>query len=127
MDHGAEVYRSWAKYDKTIIMFDGINSGTIRRTYKVLEYAATHFGTDMPHSLFCEDTDSLDGAATCCAIVVPDHLRQFNPDIEGLYNNYFGEFVETRQPVDSHTNDKFRHSSIKSFAVWLSDQRLYRS
>jgi hypothetical protein len=75
----AMLYREWATNHKTTIVLNGFTSGGVRRAYAAMldfvqriryyrEFEQT------PVALFCEDIESLDGAATASAIVVPEFI-----------------------------------------------------
>ncbi len=83
MQFGQDTYRKWATEDKTIIMFNGTNSGTIKRVYSILQFAARNFnrvGIQIPHVIFREDGESLDGAVTACGFILPDAVREIGWD-----------------------------------------------
>ncbi len=83
MQFGQDTYRKWATEDKTIIMFNGTNSGTIKRVYSILQFAARNFnrvGIQIPHVIFREDGESLDNAVTSCGFILPDAIREIGWD-----------------------------------------------
>lgn len=92
MRFGQDTYRKWATEDKTIIMFNGTNSGTIKRVYSILQFAARNFnrvGIQIPHVIFREDGESLDNAVTSCGFILPDAIREIgwdhNPSLDGVH------------------------------------------
>lgn len=71
-------YRTWAGEDKVIIICGAFNSKGVASC--VMELNRT--GADclgLPVALFCEDEDSLGGAATACAVVVPQKYWDTTP------------------------------------------------
>ncbi len=79
IEFGKDTYRKWASDDKTIIMFNGTNSGTIKRVYSILQFAARNLqkvDIEIPHVIFREDDESLDGAVTACGFILPDAVRE---------------------------------------------------
>lgn len=90
MEFGQDTYRKWAADDKTIIMYNGTNSGTIKRVYSILQFAARNLhkvGIEVPHVIFHEDAESLDGAVTACGFILPDAVREIvwdtHPSFDG--------------------------------------------
>lgn len=91
MEFGQDTYRKWASDDKTIIMFNGTNSGTIKRVYSILQYAARNFhkvGIELPHVIFREDGESLDGAVTSCGFILPDAARKIVWETQPSFHGY---------------------------------------
>lgn len=83
MQFGQDTYHKWATEDKTIIMFNGTNSGTIKHVYSILQFAARNFnrvGIQIPHVIFREDGESLDNAVTSCGFILPDAIREIGWD-----------------------------------------------
>lgn len=81
--YGADIYSEWAQNHKTIIMFNGTNSGTIKRIFAILQYFARNMAKAdilIPHTIFREDMESLDGATTACGFIIPNAIRQYNWD-----------------------------------------------
>jgi hypothetical protein len=90
MEYGKDAYRKWASDDKTILMFNGTNSGTIKRTFTILQWAARNLkraGIEIPTVMFREDEESLDGAVTACGFILPDEVRTIGWD---TYPSYYG-------------------------------------
>lgn len=80
---GKEVYDEWADSHKTIIMFEGTKSGRIRRIFEIIKYVADSLncvGIEIPHTIFREDEESLDGATTACGFIIPNVIRDFTWD-----------------------------------------------
>lgn len=91
MEFGKDTYRKWASDDKTIIMFNGTNSGTIKRVYSILQFAARNLqkvGIEVPHVIFREDGESLDGAVTSCGFILPNAARQIVWETYPSFNGY---------------------------------------
>lgn len=81
LSFGQEIYGEWADKHKSILIFDGTNSGTVRRIYEIIQYVARNFakhGIEIPHTIFREDQESLDGATTACGFIMPDVLRRID-------------------------------------------------
>lgn len=67
---GSPLFYRWAAEHKTIIILNAINSkGVIEAAARLKEFAVE---LDLPYSLFCEDEESLNGAATAAGIIVPE-------------------------------------------------------
>lgn len=97
-----EIYQKWAETHKTLIMFEGVNCGTVRRIHHILKYAQRNLarvGVDIPVVSFHEDEESLDGAITGAAMVFPDKLRQFSFDCSELTHD--GNYP----PLTTHYGD----------------------
>ena len=78
---GQEIYGEWADKHKNILIFDGTNSGTVRRIYEIIQYVARNFkkaGIEIPHTIFRENMESMDGATTACGFIMPDILRRID-------------------------------------------------
>lgn len=116
MQFGQDTYRKWATEDKTIIMFNGTNSGTIKRVYSILQFAARNFnrvGIQIPHVIFREDGESLDGAVTSCGFILPDAIREIGwdayPSFDG--DHWADAFLPKEDPLvpfDVTTEDMLR-------------------
>src|SRR5690606_30282792 len=77
------VYEKWASEGKRMIIFEGHNSGGVRRVYEILRYISRNFsrvGINLPTAIFREDNESLDGATTACGFIFPDSFRAINWD-----------------------------------------------
>lgn len=80
-------FDTWARQCKKIVICAAINSGGVRRAYAKLEEFERKFG--LPAVLFCEDEESLDGAATACAIVVPaQYYEAVQVDLDDPFPKY---------------------------------------
>jgi hypothetical protein len=74
-----EAYEAWAAQDKVIIICAAFNSKGVKECFDEL----VRTGDDamcLPTALFCEDEDSLNGAATACAVVVPQKYWDTTPE-----------------------------------------------
>ena len=112
-------YNNWAKNDKTIIICNAANSKGVGDTYEVLK----RFGDlrELPVSIFHEDENSLNGAATACGIIVPMQYYynvKFTADVEGgSYYQFFKENGETAGAFYEGSVDYEFISFLKSFRL----------
>jgi hypothetical protein len=88
-DHADHAYRTWAGQDKVIIICAAFNSKGVLDCFAELKRT----GGDalcLPVSIFFEDEDSLNGAATACAVVVPQQYwdTRFVPPPEPKFSGY---------------------------------------
>lgn len=65
------MYKDWAENHKTIIILDAMNSKGVRFAADFLELMTTD---EIPVTRFYEDNDSLDGAITAAACVLPERV-----------------------------------------------------
>lgn len=92
------VFNEWAMDHKTVIILNGGNSKMISDTYDLFEAPAKKLG--LPLVKFYEDEQSLGGALTSCAIVLPEDMYNaqsldekamnplwFVPDENGCWND----------------------------------------
>lgn len=82
-EFGQDIYQEWARNHQKVIMFDGKNSGQIRRIHEIIQFVTAQMasiGIEIPHTLYCEDIESLDGAATACGFIIPNVMREFTWD-----------------------------------------------
>jgi hypothetical protein len=63
-------FRDWADTDKTIIILNALNHGTVTRTFAEMAPWAKEAG--LPIVLFHEDEESMNGMATACGIILPE-------------------------------------------------------
>lgn len=71
-------YDTWAAEDKTIIICNALNSAGVEYAYQQLQYFVDH-GINLPITIFHEDAQSLNGAATAAAVVVPEYFFNAKP------------------------------------------------
>lgn len=64
-----DVVAEWAYTDKTIIILNALNSKGVEAVY--MQLAGLAFALGLPTTIFHEDEDSLNGAATATGIIVP--------------------------------------------------------
>jgi len=69
------IYDTWCKRDKTIIICNALNSAGVEEVYEKLKYFV-NAGIELPITIFHEDEQSLNNAATAAAVVVPE--KYFN-------------------------------------------------
>lgn len=65
--------RDWSANHKTMVLLNGGNSAGLRDLWQLLSDPRN---TSLPVSKFHEDDQSLDGALTCVAIVLPERLYE---------------------------------------------------
>ena len=89
------IYKEWAINHKTTIVLNGFTSGGVRRAYATMLDLVSRIdfyrqNNEVPVALFCEDIESLDGAATAAAIVVPEFIyaaKKVDSEVGG-YSDY---------------------------------------
>lgn len=81
-----KVLTEWLYFHKTMVLLNGGNSANLRDLWTLL---SDERNTLFPVSKFSEDEQSLDGALTCVAIVLPERL--YNADWVRLFNKEFGK------------------------------------
>jgi len=70
-----DFYKEWATNHKTIIILDAINSKGVRQAFHNLcNFSSGHLMEVIPVTCFYEDADSLDGAITAAACVLPERI-----------------------------------------------------
>ena len=90
-------YRTWAGEDKTIIICAAFNSKGVIDC--VSELNRTCSALALPVSIFYEDIDSLNGAPTACAVVVPQKYW----DVKPVYSVFEGDTIGW-QFIDTELN-----------------------
>lgn len=81
--------RDWCKNHKTVVLLNGGNSASLRDLWTLL---SDERNTVFPVSKFSEDEQSLDGALTCVAIVLPEYMyaaEWIDPGAKGNDNGYW--------------------------------------
>lgn len=139
MSFGSDTFNKWATDHKTVIMFEGTNSGTISRIYEILQFVAkgvhANMGVEIPHVIFREDMESLGGAVTACGFVIPDFLREFvgifreAPFRTKDYHAYVTEqLLAEKVAKEQHdfvgTASKVAPFDLYNFSDWMATQRL---
>jgi hypothetical protein len=66
----------WAQEHKTLIVLNGGNNEELCNKYAELRRLCEVLG--YPHAMFIEDTASLNNAATCIGVVVPEPIYVYN-------------------------------------------------
>lgn len=92
-------FQEWAQQDKTIVILSAFNSKGVADAFERLKPFAKKFS--LPSVIFHEDEDSLAGAATAAAIIVPECYwntsfkrgRTFLEDFYESYQETEGELV----------------------------------
>jgi len=69
----AKVCYEWLQHHKTMVLLNGGNSHDLKALWALLSDPRN---TEFPVSKFYEDAQSLNGALTCVAIVLPDRLYE---------------------------------------------------
>jgi len=72
----------WAKHHKTMICLSGGNSDDLHNLYARLAVIAAEF--ELPYTKFHEDEASLNGAITCCGIIVPMYFYEGAQEVRGM-------------------------------------------
>lgn len=63
-------FEQWAEFHKTIVLLNGGNSADLRDLFFFLDSKENPY----PYEMFCEDQQSLDRAATCVGIILPEEI-----------------------------------------------------
>jgi hypothetical protein len=71
------LFDEWAIAHRTIIICTALNSQGVEQAYDRLEYFGEKL--DLPVTIFREDEQSLNGAATAAAVVVPERFFDAQP------------------------------------------------
>jgi hypothetical protein len=117
-DHQDDAYRTWAAEDKVIIIYSAFNSQGVLDCFAELSRTGT--ALDLPMSIFFEDQESLNGAATACAVVVPQKYWDAKPLKDAANEIWAYEFVDenfvaTTYPL-THPEGQFIHH-LKQFRL----------
>ena len=88
------VYDEWAKHDQTIIICQAVNSAGVEEAYGKLRYFADRLG--LPATVFYEDRQSLNNAATAAAIVVPNHFYNAVPTVDTKPPGFFKSLFDRK-------------------------------
>lgn len=70
----ANTLYNWAEYHKTIIILNGGNHEDLGQLYSNIGYIAASL--KLPYINFHEDENSLNGAATCVGIILPNSIYE---------------------------------------------------
>jgi hypothetical protein len=100
-----QVYKEWARKDKTMIILSAVNLQGLKDVYESL----SQFDSEFPVGCFHEDEESLGGLLTCVGIIVPETIYgaisfrdafDINPaiEVEAIPGSwvYFGEDGQRR-------------------------------
>lgn len=118
------IYKEWATNHKTTIVLNGLTSGGVRRAHATMLDLVGRIGfylqnNEVPVALFCEDVESLDGAATAAAIVVPEFIynaKRVESEV-GEYVDYLF-FPEDGGPAVELTKAETElHLFLRSFSL----------
>lgn len=91
-DRELREYRTWASEDKVIIICSAFNSQGVLDCFA--ELSRTGGALDLPMSIFFEDQESLNGAATACAVVVPQKYWDAKPLKDAANEIWAYEFID---------------------------------
>lgn len=118
--HADHAYRTWAGEDKVVIICAAFNSRGVQDCHAELQRVGEILG--LPISIFFEDEDSLNGAATACAVVVPQKYWDTTPEQDKFTGSITAwvyidsvTFKQTRYPL-THPEGQFI-STIKSYRL----------
>jgi hypothetical protein len=119
--HADHAYRTWAGEDKVIIICAAFNSRGVVDCHAELVRTAEG-ALALPVSIFYEDEDSLGGAATSCAVVVPQKYWDTTPEQDKFTGSITAwvyiepvTFKQTRYPL-THAEGQFI-SHIKKYRL----------
>lgn len=73
-DEPRAIFDDWARRDKTIVILGAGNSLGVREAYSTLSNLVAQLNMELPIAIFHEDEQSLNGAATACGVILPDHI-----------------------------------------------------
>lgn len=68
------IFDDWAKLDKTIVILGAANSLGVKEAHIALTSMVEQLNMELPLAIFYEDEQSLNGAATACGVILPDHI-----------------------------------------------------
>ena len=119
-----QVYKEWARKDKTMIILSAVNLQGLKDVYESL----SQFDSEFPVGCFHEDEESLGGLMTCVGIIVPETIYAVIPASERLKTDpslvidkdawiYESEDGQQRRIYDS--NHKFWNliNTLKSYRL----------
>ena len=86
-DEQRRLFDEWAAVDKTIIICTALNSQGVEQAYDRLEYFGEKL--DLPVTIFREDEQSLNGAATAAAVVVPERFFDAKPHTDFIHARWW--------------------------------------
>lgn len=72
----------WAENHRTMICLNGGNGAELRSIFGQVAWLASQL--ELPFQKFHEDEQSLDGALTCVAIIVPEYIYQGAAELRGV-------------------------------------------
>jgi len=93
----------WARDHKTIIVLNGGNSESVENIYN--ELVSIDIENRYPRAIFREDSISLNGAVTCCGIILPYNVYNFVEDETGneVKNPEYWHRQELKQIIDRYS------------------------
>lgn len=100
-----DAFVNWATNHKTMICLNGGNATGIQDIYNTLQEFAPTLG--LPFAKFNEDEQSLNGALTCCGIIVPEAMYEFAAEIRAK-NAAFSMDVLDKDTCDPRMYAEFR-------------------
>lgn len=81
------LFDEWAIAHRTIIICTAMNSQGVEQAYDRLEYFGEKL--DLPVTIFREDEQSLNGAATAAAVVVPERFFDAKPHTDFIHAKWW--------------------------------------
>lgn len=88
-------FKEWAENHETIIILDATNSRGVKHVHHLLSFVTRYYGIDIPFVIFNEDGDSLDGAITCTACVLPESVYGLDKEIRRDEAKFIVESLNT--------------------------------
>lgn len=126
---GNEVVKDWAENHKTIIIFKGGPSGSLRYIHRILqryqEIVSRRYSVEIPVVKFNEDEFTMDGMLTTTAFILPNRFRQktlpsaARISAEALYNRF-----ESNASISEEYNAWNASMDFDSINSWLAQQTL---
>lgn len=117
-NHELAAYQTWAAEDKVIIICSAFNSQGVLDCFAELSRSGR--ALDLPMSIFFEDQESLNGAATACAVVVPQKYWDAKPLKDAANEIWAYEFIDASWVVTTypltHPEGQFIHH-IKQYRL----------
>lgn len=127
-----EVFDEWAQNGKTIIICNALNSAGVEEAYTRLQYFGEKL--DLPITIFHEDEQSLNGAATATAVVVPEHFFDAKPHVFHKSHGFWKSLFTKETVVSSKaciytkadgTTQRYEEDSVEyEFIAFLKSYRL---
>lgn len=107
-----KLIEQWLKNDKTFIVLDG---GYQKRMYEFADKALLPNSGDIPYAYFHEEDDSLNGALTAIAFILPEHVWSAKLEDDGSAPEYY--FGDNFNPIDYTYGEKILIPMLKMFPL----------